>query len=87
MSGLFYPGSVSVSSTGETAQVWPAVLGLYRLTNFSHNSRPVWTNIDREMFLFYNGNTNTNTLSVLHQDQSRLDPRNCWRQLSNAIKN
>ena len=50
------PELVLVSSTGRSAELWPKVMGVYRITNITHYDRPVWRNMDRDkFFLFYNG--------------------------------
>ena len=51
-----YPEKLTISSTGGTAERLPDVLGVYKITNITHNGRPVWQSTVREdRYLFYNG--------------------------------
>ena len=49
---------MSISSTGQTAETWPSVLGVYKITNITHSGRPVWqSTVRKDRYLIYNGNT------------------------------
>ena len=56
---FLYPEKLTISSTGQTAETWPSVLGVYKMTNTTHSGRPVWQSTVRaDRFFFYNGNYN-----------------------------
>ena len=53
-----YPETVTVSSTGGAREIWPSVMGVYKITNITHSGRPVWQSRVREdRYLFYDGIT------------------------------
>ena len=53
---LVYPEKLTISSTGGTAEKQYSVLGVYKITNFTYNTRPVWQSTAREdRYLFYKG--------------------------------
>ena len=51
-----YPEKLTISSTGGTAERWPDVLGVYKITDTVYSHRPVWKSTVREdRYLLYQG--------------------------------
>ena len=61
-----YPDTVTISSTGVSADSQSASMGVFIKTYQIHSGRPVWKNTARDdRFLFYSSGKNKNYIMIL----------------------